>query len=302
MSQDNFVTLRINWTVRRQWTSPSFLGPALRGMLGRHLRKLACSRPSNKPNALCEHLADCAYCSFFERQTQTSFKLPPPFVLQPPPVGAHIYQSGEKLSCQQNIINLNPAHLPVILQAWQQAQLESAPDALLLESIEVCDHEGRRLAQWQPGQPAPAIQPQPLPAITAHVPDSIQLKLLTPLYLREQGRDVFPQHLRPAHLVMGALRRSKLMLPRWHSQTYQENLPPQLLQAWASSLNMEHQLEWHQEKRWSHRQHKEIPLKGLLGTVTLHGNLEPFWPALAMTPWIGLGKFCNFGLGHLVIK
>ncbi len=301
MTQTNFQPLRINWAVKQTWTSPSFLGPALRGMLGRNLRQLVCVQTAETACNSCPQQASCAYGSFFEGPTLGSFSYPPQFVLQPPEPSARTYDKGETFSCMQLIFGSSFQFLREIFLAWQQSTLESAPHAIQLSSIDLCDYQGHSLHRWQPNQDIPTPLLQSIPETSA-VPKSILLNLHTPLYMRERGMDIRPQNLRPEHLVTGAFRRSKLLVPQWHEHAHTQTFPSQLLQAWARSLKLEHELEWYQQKRWSHRQQKEIPVKGLLGSLTLSGNLEPFWPALAITPLVGLGKFCNFGLGHVTFK
>lgn len=283
--------LMLKWQVCRPWHSPVFLGPALRGMLGRNLQELSKQAP----------LSD-AYAAVFEGSTAGTLNLPPQFVLQPPaPASMASLRPGEHFTCGQILFGTAALHLPAVFQAWQRAQLESSPGSIELESITLCDIEGQAVQHWRPDFEVPAPCLQQLPA-AGEPPQSIQLRFLTPLYMREKGLNIRPDLLRPEHLVMGALRRSRLLLPEWYEQTFANRLPAQVLQAWASSLTLRHELEWFTQKRWSHRQNKEIPVAGLLGTAQLDGNLEPFWPALAILPVIGLGKLCNFGLGHVEIS
>lgn len=294
----NYLPLRINWTVQHKWQSPFFMGSAIRGMFGRKLRQSVCSK---KPNTACNNCAlqnSCAYGSVFEGLNKRTFKTPPQFVLQPPAPAIRTYEKNETLSCTQLLFSSSHQFLPDIFNAWQQSSLESAPYALKFASIDFLDSQSETIQKWQPEQSVPIPVLQPLPAISS-TPKAIQLNLITPLYMREKGKDITPDSLRPEHLVMGAIRRSKLLLPQWYANVCSNTLPPQITHAWAQSLKIEHNLKWHQQKRWSHRQRKEIPVKGLLGKITLSGNLEPFWPALTITPIIGLGKSCNFGLGHL---
>lgn len=303
MNQSNFLFLRINWNAKQTWTSPSFLGPSLRGMYGRNLRQLTCTQTPKTQCNTCHQQADCAYSNLFEGQTKGSLNYPPQFVIQPPSLGIRTYHKGEALSFNHLTFGLNKHFLPNIFHTWQQATLENTPNALTFSSIDVCDIYGNQLQTWQAGQAIPQLLSlqQSLPAPSA-TPKAVRINLLTPLYMREARRDIQPANLKPEHLAMGALRRSKLLLTETQTQDYRKKLPPQLLQAWARSLKLEHQLEWYQEKRWSHRQQKEIPVKGLHGSLVLSGNLEPFWQAIALTPLIGLGKFCNFGLGQIALE
>ena len=58
-------------------------------------------------------------------------------------------------------------------------------------------------------------------------------------------------------------------------------------------------LRWHDWERWSERQQSAMKLGGLMGTVTLEGDLAPFGPLLRMAEVIHVGKGATFGLGRV---
>lgn len=56
-------------------------------------------------------------------------------------------------------------------------------------------------------------------------------------------------------------------------------------------------LRWFDWGRYSQRQQQEMQLGGLLGAVTLHGDLAPFAELLHLGQWLHVGKNATMGLG-----
>jgi hypothetical protein len=59
-------------------------------------------------------------------------------------------------------------------------------------------------------------------------------------------------------------------------------------------------VRWSEWRRWSGRQRQLVPMGGVLGTLALPlRGLEPFWPFLALGPWVHAGKGATMGLGAM---
>lgn len=61
-------------------------------------------------------------------------------------------------------------------------------------------------------------------------------------------------------------------------------------------------LKWKDWTRYSNRQHTSMEFGGLIGSITLEGNLKPFLPLLTIGEYIHVGKNCTFGNGKYQIK
>jgi len=57
-------------------------------------------------------------------------------------------------------------------------------------------------------------------------------------------------------------------------------------------------LFWHDWERYSHSQSFRMKLGGLLGALSLSGDIEPFMPYLRLGEWLHVGKNTTFGLGQ----
>lgn len=70
----------------------------------------------------------------------------------------------------------------------------------------------------------------------------------------------------------------------------------------ANDVNINHShLHWVDLKRYSSRQRTEMKLGGLVGTVSLQGELNPFLPLLQTSEILHVGKATTFGLGKVRI-
>ena len=61
-------------------------------------------------------------------------------------------------------------------------------------------------------------------------------------------------------------------------------------------------LRWHDQARFSGRQHLRIEMGGLIGDVDFEAPSaefwQPFWPLLKAGEWVHVGKGCVMGLGR----
>ena len=57
-------------------------------------------------------------------------------------------------------------------------------------------------------------------------------------------------------------------------------------------------LSWQDWERYSHNQRFRMKLGGLVGTLSLSGDIEPFMPYLRLGEWLHVGKNTTFGLGQ----
>lgn len=291
--------IRLHYQVLDSWKKPDFMGSRLRGMFGHALSTLSCQQEV-KSNS-CLNISTCAYHQVFAPHILNTRQLPPPFILHPPPLGEKLLHAGESFNFTQLLFPLALPWLPHVLQAWSNAQFPENNIEIRFIKAELLNKQNEVASAWQAEAPFPLPQPfTPKPIIKNS--DSITLKLITPLHLREKNKDIRPDMLRPEHIVMGAVRRIKLTIPNWQELFPELNLPPEALQAWAKTLKLDHKTHWKSLKRWSNSQKQEIPISGILGELTLQGNLDPFSSALHLLPYLSLGKNCNFGLGQIEIK
>jgi hypothetical protein len=125
----------------------------------------------------------------------------------------------------------------------------------------------------------------------------VTLTFATPLRLRVRHR--FTDQLRFRDLAFAMLRRGLEMAHThvpgaavdWHFQP--------LLEKASQVRLLESNLHWHDWERWSERQQSAMKLGGLIGKVTLEGEMASFGPLLRMAEVIHVGKGATFGLGRV---
>ena len=70
----------------------------------------------------------------------------------------------------------------------------------------------------------------------------------------------------------------------------------------AEAVALEGELVWRDWRRYSSRQRQEMVLGGVIGKVSLRGELAPFAGLLATGQWLHLGKNASFGLGQYALE
>ena len=291
--------LKIHYRLTDSWQRPEFMGSRLRGMFGHSLRQQVCTE--HLPNCgLCPKLKRCAYPQVFESLPNGTQRMPPAFVLKPPPMGEQQLHAGDLITFGQILFAPAIPWLTDTLLAWECAHFEENTAGIELKNIELTDLNNKVLQEWQPGHPMPTALPQQT-HIPIHESNHVTIELITPLRLREKGKDIKPNQLKAHHIVMSAMRRLRLIAPSVADNSLLAKLPAPVMHSWAQSLQMDADIRWVDLQRWSNRQQKEVPISGITGIITLRGNLQPYLPALHLLPLIGLGKHCNFGLGQVRI-
>jgi CRISPR-associated endoribonuclease Cas6 len=127
--------------------------------------------------------------------------------------------------------------------------------------------------------------------------DSIRVEVETPLRIQKR-RKIVSHDMTARDFLMSLVRRYYL-LQEFHTSDYR---PPDFraLAAAAEMIGCETRLRWCDWHRFSHRQQQKMVLGGVLGRITLRGNLTPFLPLLHAGQWIHAGNKTTFGMGRYV--
>ncbi len=296
----DLARFRLDYTVATPLHLHYYAGSQLRGAFGMALKRTVCVTRL-KDCRECPLYRSCAYPEIFETPAPAAHRLqkftqaPHPYVIEPPPLGARDYRSGETLSFGLVVMGRALRHLPYFIHAWQRA-LEERPGvgggAARLTGVSYLPPEG-------PAQPVydgqtltrPGFQPPAAPDLG----DAVRLRFDTPLRL-QQGGGVRGHAMTARDLLMGLARRYWLL-----AEFHQGVAPPAGfagLAARAETLRLEGELLWRDWRRYSSRQQQTMILGGVIGAVSLRGDLAPFAGLLAAGQWTHLGKNASFGLGR----
>jgi hypothetical protein len=138
-----------------------------------------------------------------------------------------------------------------------------------------------------------------LPADAPLPEGAVTLRFVTPLRIKVRHR--LTDRPRFRDLAFHMLRRV-LEMAHWHvpgAAVDWEFYP--LLQRCEEVRVAGADLRWLDWERWSQRQNAAMKLGGVVGTLTLEGNLAPFTSLLRAAEVLHAGKGATFGLGKVEV-
>ena len=291
---------RFEFDVETQLCLPEYAGSALRGAFGRALRQLACATRAKTCDG-CILASACPYTSIFEPQKPQSSSLgietpPVPYVIEPPVGGGRVVQPEESLSFHFILIGRAIDLLPISIMAWQRAfshGVGKGDGRAALKGV-FLDMPKIEMEVHRPGEKvAPHTAMFALP--DSAQPVKLDLEFETPLRLQENGHALPPSRIAARPLLMALVRRACLLLEHHHSGSLHADFPA--LARAAEEMKWAADMEWRDWTRYSSRQGKTMQLGGCIGSVTLEGDLAPFYDFLRLGEFLHVGKETAFGLG-----
>lgn len=286
---------------------PDHAGSLLRGQFGASLRRIACM--TREP--VCEGCplrTTCPYPAIFEAPApaghamQNFSHVPNPYVIEPPPFGAHTLEAGSSLQFAIVLAGRATGQLPLIIFALQRAvegglARERARGQLHLVEWQHGPGSSDFTTIWTPQDNALAEHdPRIAPPPASFEANALRLVIHTPMRLQNQGRPLRAEALGPRKLVADLLRRITL-LAEFHADQPGLVADAPALVRHAETLHHERALRWQDWSRYSSRQQQEMTLGGVVGNWTLHGDLSPLLPWLWLGQWLHVGKNATMGMG-----
>ena len=296
----DLARFRLDYTVTAPLHLHYYAGSQLRGAFGHALKFTVCVVRHQECRE-CPLYRGCAYPEIFEtpapeeHHLQKFSQAPNPYVIEPPPLGARDYRAGETLSFGLVILGRALRHLPYLVYAWQRALGERpgvGGGAARLTGV----------SYLPPGGPAQPIydgqtltRPDYRPPAVPDLGTAARLRFDTPLRLQQGG--AVRGHGMTARDLLMALARRYWLLAEFH-QAVLPTVDFRRLAEQAAAIELEGELRWRDWRRYSSRQQQTMILGGVIGAVTLRGDLAPFAGLLAAGQWTHLGKNATFGLGR----
>lgn len=276
-----------------------FPGSAWRGALGHALVRLACTS-AGRACPPCHRPEVCAFGYLFETgppsgaaKMRKYHQVPHPFTLRLEEV------VGRTCTLRLHLFGRANGYLPLVVAALRQAGQSRhgiAHNRLALESVHQESAPGS--GDWRRiDHPAGTLLPfAPLMSAPPACPAGVEIRLLTPLRVKKDGRHADKARLDFGTIFSGLLRRIS-MLTYFHGEEPLETDFKGLTIA-AHAVRAETALEWREQTRYSARQRTEMKLGGLVGTVRVEGHdLSPFWPYLWLGQWTHAGAAATMGNG-----
>ena len=318
-----YLRLRVTLRAEERALLPGYKGSMLRGAFGHALRRAVCAMGPKQACASCALRRECVYPRLFE--TLIEGEAPPflkglstaprPYVFEPAQeeMGRREYAAGETLSFDLLLFGRAvelQAYALLAIERMAEAGLGRRRQRFVLERVEHPAPPGdgggwragfvRGERTWQ--EPVPAAVPDPGALAPVLAGGAVELRLLTPLRIKSDGRVDAPFNFRK--LVFLAVRRA-LEVTHFHGVDGQaaeldwEFRP--LLEAASRVRIAERDLEWYDWERWSNRQGTSMRFGGHVGRLRLEGELEPFAELLATAEVLHVGKGATFGLGRVEV-
>ncbi len=230
-------------------------------------------------------------------------RVPHPFVLQPSSPQRASAPGAGATDLSITLIgraNRYAAYVVLALAAAGARGVGPGRPVMTLRAVGMPDASGEP-GDWfaYPGEPLPAAMPTaPEPPAC---PGLVEIRLLTPLRLKDPDGLVAPERFRPAHLLRSLVRRVSL-LSYFHTDTPLETDFRGLIAAAERVRMVDSHLTWLDWTRRSARQGTTMQMGGLLGRLTLDlSAAEELWPYLWLGRWVHAGKGATMGLGALRI-
>jgi hypothetical protein len=281
----------------------AYTGSAWRGAFGHALKKLVCiARGQDCPS--CFLYRSCIYPYIFETPPPEDAQrmrfypaAPHPFVLAPvntSPDGEHVVE----------LILFGKAaqYLAYLLHAMRSAgerQRRGCVHLLRVEQ-EILTGRGRWAVIHSPGDAL-----EPYPPSTVHVPNPPPLAGLvfeSPLRLRREEHYAGARDLALSDLLRNLVRRIST-LAYFHAGVELDADFRSLRESAKSQVWVNSRLRWQDQRRYSSRQGRELPIGGVRGVALLRAAaLGDLWPYLWLGQFTFAGKGASFGLGRYRIE
>lgn len=304
--------LRLSVTMRAEEAAalPEYHGSMLRGAFGHALRRTVCTMGPQQPCASCRLRRACVYTRIFETFVEDE---PPPFlrgidqavrpyVFEPRGEGGPLPAGGDlgfDLLLFGQAVDLQ-AYAMLALERMGRAGLGAGRARFELVRIEAAEPEAAPCALFSAGSAPAAVPASPSRPAESPLPaGAVTLRFATPL--RIKVRHQLTDRPRFRDLAFHMLRRV-LEMAHWHVPGAAVDWDfHSLLQRCDGVRLADADLRWHDWERWSQRQNAAMKLGGLLGTLTLAGDLAPFAPLLRAAEVLHAGKGATFGLGKIEV-
>lgn len=318
---DEFYWTRYEFILRTQepLLMPSYKGATLRGSFGTTLKRISCFRDSQTCDAKppgCQ----CPYGHLFAPKAppgithlRTGEEVARPFVIAPPRDAKREYQPGETLTFHLSLFGDAVHALPYFLVAFNALPPMGIPprrgQMQMHEIWAVNDLTGTKQRVYTSADRTVQNLDHSVRfgelagSLSRYSRNRITLQLITPMQLQYLSREV--RRLEFHILISRLLQRVETLTilyhdPAFYTETWRETA--KWLNNEAKTVQITHdRTQWHEWKRFSTRQHKQIPMHGLIGEISYEGHLKPFLPLLALGQYTHVGKNGVFGMGEYQI-
>lgn len=297
------IKLEFTFKAEQDIILPKYAGSALRGVFGSSLRRVSCL--ARKKSCLdCSLAKTCPYATIFESQEGLIGRSVNPYIIEPNLDLPQKILKGEEFSFNQILFGDSVKSLSFILLAWikgfQHGISKEKSKATLIKVIQKHPLGDRYIYGNEEDEIQPIEYAFPLNIPTNQ--SNLTLKIETPLRIHKNKHPIKPQDIQIGDIVSSLIRRIELLYTGHTNLACFLKDKKQLLEQAKELSILKKELFWKDWTRWSGRQQTHISLGGVIGEITLSGNLIDLLPLFYAGELLHLGKSTVMGLGKYTIS
>jgi hypothetical protein len=312
--------LRFRAEVMAPLRLPPAVGAALRGALFRTLQQQFCLAGRGPGCGQPPLAADCPVCFLLapvDESERRGRDVPRPYVLRPPARGPRDYAPGQTFEFDLATFGRALGHFPYALLGIEEMGRAGVgagrQGAFRLDEVwAVNPLQGRQEAVYVRSRGATVRTPS-LPITEADVREEVaalargggterlRIELETPMRLVEGGKLVKPESFTFRAFFARLLERLTALRARYGDGAPPPDVPALLGTAGEVRI-AERRLEWQELFRGSARHRRALPMGGLVGGVTVEGELAPLLPWLVWGTLTHVGKDAAMGNGRYQLE
>jgi len=299
--------LRLELETLGTFRAPEYQGALFRGGFGKHFRDLTCV--TRAPDCRgCSRSRACPYSMVFETPVDPErFQVlrkyphaPHPFVLAPEMSAARELRAGSSLSLHVTLIGPGVGYLPHFLVVFDAMGREGRFGGRFRIRRVVAATGGGIVYDGASRQFIGEPPDWTWPAESACEVRRLSLEFLTPLRMRTTGEyNTSPSF---AELTQALLRRAHLLRALYGDGTVDTAWMAPLLRDADEAVVEAAEWKLFEWGRTSGRQDRRVPMDGVLGRITVRGNLTALAPWYRLGEWIHIGNGTSMGLGRFRVK
>lgn len=291
-----YTYCRFHFNVTEPLELPAFIGGLLRGKFGEALKNNQhCIGAAN--NCVdCMYKQYCTYFKIFENEADNNspdpgkyLKQPRPYIFKAPMTYKSYYAAGETLAFDMVLLGKGIDFLNDIITALQKIGANKGNNTMQLVNIEYL--QGTENARSVFGKQLKVLHFASEP--TNNNMSKIEVKFVAPVRLKEKGAEASNISL---ELLLNRIQLRAGLLDTIFCNG--SSLPYNID---THNIRYTTQLHRFEQKRYSHRNHRQTEAGGLLGSLFLEGDLQNILTVLKMGELLHVGKYASFGMGQFEV-
>jgi CRISPR-associated endoribonuclease Cas6 len=300
-----WIRVRIEYELKAKHNF-DFIVPMIRGALGYSLYNTYCQNKLVRRCIDCHINKSCTYFQIFESPeyegNQVKNLAIHPFQLSHYEYPEDDARKSREISFYLTVFGDPESLYPTFINEFKKITAKGlGKKSILAERMNVYDLEGNLLFHTgSKTSQSPAIYS--IDNVNTMIqsikkrPSKITFKLITPLQIKFSGKLL--NRVDFSHIVRASARRVN-MIEKYYGGDNRIRAD-QLLEQGGKVETVDSRLQWVSHSRYSTRKHQRMPLPGIVGELTISGDLSRFLPLLLLGEIFHVGAKTTFGLGQFI--